>query len=256
MTRSLRKNGLTIRSQWRLFFTDGSHPMATVAHGAVLQLDWSDREGTVTINPEDEDRFNMKVERVIQACQSAALSDSFRQQLEFLFRRLSRWINSRSDIKASYLTLRDGCLLFLVIKNQAAYDEAFEDALSDLDVEIARDVDLTLFRMNAMALLRFLNNPFSHSSIQTSRCGSGCSQRLSLKRPRLRQCSLHAPREVWPIAQTRFAFGAACLTTERVDSVDGVAVDPSTFLANVATWFLCRSTDVPRHPSRERLKRP
>jgi len=136
--------------------------MATVAHGAVLQLDWSDREGTVTISPEDDDRFNMKVERVIQACQSAARSDSFRQQLEFLFRRLSRWLNSRGEIKASYLTLRDGCLLFLVIKNQAEYDEAFEDALSDLDFDIARDVDLTLFRMNAMAL-----PPFSEQSVQS-----------------------------------------------------------------------------------------
>jgi hypothetical protein len=126
----------------------------SVADKAVLQLSWVDTDGVVTLTPEDEDRFSMKVKRVIAACQSAAREDAFRAQFDFLLNRLGRWLKDRPQVADAYLTLRDGQLFFLIVRDRVEYDADFEDALSELDVEIARDVDLDLIRMNAMALPR------------------------------------------------------------------------------------------------------
>lgn len=126
----------------------------SVADKAVLQLSWVDTDGVVTLTPEDEDRFSMKVKRVIAACQSAAREDAFRSQLDFLLNRLGRWLKDRPQVADAFLTLRDAQLLFLVVRERVEYDAEFEDALSALDVEISRDVDLELIRMNTMALPR------------------------------------------------------------------------------------------------------
>ena len=50
------------------------------------------------------------------------------------------------------ITVRDGGLLFLVVRREAEYEREFEDALTDLDAEIACDEEFDLIRLSVLAL--------------------------------------------------------------------------------------------------------
>jgi len=60
------------------------------------------------------------------------------------------------------VTLRDGALAFVVVQEDVLYNEKLHDAIADLDILIARDVDLDLIELHAMAL-----PPASESGIGT-----------------------------------------------------------------------------------------
>jgi hypothetical protein len=119
----------------------------------IVQLNISNKDGLVTVTPSSQDRFNIKVDRAIEACVGAAHEDRFRQQLTLLFKRLASWLLERpSKFTTAFVTLRDGCLLFLVVTRHATYDGAFEDDLSALDIELANDPDLDLITIHTMAI--------------------------------------------------------------------------------------------------------
>ncbi len=82
----------------------------------------------------------------------ASQADSFTAQFNLLLRTLAKWINDTSGIARAYLTLRDGTLAFVVIRESSEYDDEFEDALSELDFRISKDPDLGLIKIDAMAL--------------------------------------------------------------------------------------------------------
>lgn len=115
-------------------------------------LEYSDEGGMVTVTPKDRDRFSIQLNRAIEILQRAAKAEQFRSQFSLLLRTLAEWLKSRDDVQSAHVTLRDGSLLFLVMRKSADYDEAFEDELSDLDVAIANDTDLDLIRLNIMSL--------------------------------------------------------------------------------------------------------
>lgn len=118
----------------------------------VVHLDIRNKDGHVTVTPSDEDRFSISVERAIAACQAAARADEFKKQFALLLRRAAEWLSARSDIESSWITKRDGHLLFLVVRTAPEYDREFEDALSALDLDLARDGHLDLIRINTMGL--------------------------------------------------------------------------------------------------------
>ena len=129
-----------------------THSDARLASG-IVHLDVSNRDGLVTVTPSNQDRFNIKVDRAIEACVGAVQQDAFRNQWTLLLHRLASWLLERPHaFSTAFVTTRDGCLLFLVVTKHTAYDGEFEDALSDLDLELANDPDLNLITINTMAI--------------------------------------------------------------------------------------------------------
>lgn len=118
---------------------------------SVVHLRW-DEGGLVTVHPEDESRFVVKIHRAIEILQQAGREEEFRDQFELLLQILAGWLKQRSDIARAFLTHRDGVLAFVVVRTSREYDDAFEDELSDLDFKIANDPDLKLIKMDAIAL--------------------------------------------------------------------------------------------------------
>jgi hypothetical protein len=131
--------------------TEGETDMATAASD-VIQLHWDMKDGLLTVTPEDEDRFSIKVGRAIELLQQANRAEDFRRQFTLLLRELARWLKDRSDVERAFLTLRDGALVFVVVREFCEYDDAFEDALSELDYSVANDADLDLIKMDAIGL--------------------------------------------------------------------------------------------------------
>jgi hypothetical protein len=119
---------------------------------SVSQLDWDDVDGNVTVTPKDKDRYVVKVRTAIKRMKLGGDIEAIERKLALLQRVLGEWLAERTDIRQAYLTMRDGGFLFLVIKDKAEYDEEFEDSLSDLDIQIARDVDLAGLPLDVLAL--------------------------------------------------------------------------------------------------------
>jgi hypothetical protein len=127
--------------------------MSTAASPTVVQLHWDMRDGSVTVTPEDQDRFGIKVGRAIEILQQAARAEQFERQFHLLLRVLGEWISGRQGhIERAYITHRDGALAFVVVCTALEYDDDFEGALSDLDFRIANDPDLDLIKIDAIAL--------------------------------------------------------------------------------------------------------
>lgn len=151
-----------------------------------VQLDWRDEDGYVTVTPSDESRFAIKIRRAVEILQVGANLDEFKAQFQVLLSVLAGWLKTRKDIADAYITTNDGTLAFLVVRNIATYDEEFEDSLSDLDMDIANDVDLDKVRIRAIslpsvsdeALASFLDPAFSlrYANAETFRSHSSSQQ--------------------------------------------------------------------------------
>ena len=124
----------------------------TISSSNCVQLDWSNDNGQITVTPRDEDRFTIKMRRAIEVLQRAEKGDLFNTQFQLLMSILASWTSQRQDVERSYITIRDGRLAFVVVRNESAYCEEFEDELSDLDIRIANDVDLNLIELDAIGL--------------------------------------------------------------------------------------------------------
>ena len=119
---------------------------------SVIQLDWEDVDGNVTVTPSDKDRYVVKVRTALKRLQRGGDIEAVERKLALLQRELGAWLRERAGIQQAFLTMRDGGFLFLVVKEKAEYDEAFEDALTDLDIQIAKDIDLAGIPLDVMAL--------------------------------------------------------------------------------------------------------
>jgi hypothetical protein len=125
---------------------------AISAQPSALQLDWAMKDGMVTVTPKDQDRFSIKVGKAIEILRQADSAEQFTRQFNLLVRTLAGWIKGRNDVARAYLTHHNGALAFVVVRDSREYDDGFEDALSDLDFEIANDADLNLIKMDAIGL--------------------------------------------------------------------------------------------------------
>jgi hypothetical protein len=127
--------------------------VTTATPSSALQLRWDMKEGLLIVTPEDQDRFVIKVRRAIELLKLAGRADEFQKQFGLLLRLLAQWLRERKKrVEKAFLTYRDGALSFVVVRSEAQYDDDFEDAVSDLDFGIARDADLDLIKMDAIAL--------------------------------------------------------------------------------------------------------
>ena len=118
-----------------------------------VELDWFADGDVVSVTPRNQERFEIQKDRAIQVLQMAREAEQFQRQFNLLLKRLAEWIRSqRADIDKAFVTLQDGTLAFVVVRKEAAYDEDFQDALADVDIEVANDRDLDLITLKTLAL--------------------------------------------------------------------------------------------------------
>jgi hypothetical protein len=119
----------------------------------IIELHCEDREGRVRVVLPDRHVMVMPIEAAVQACGAFKDQIVFSGQFQLLLDRLAGWIQQRRPIiESAYLTVRDAGLLFVVVRKDHSYDSAFEDQLTDLDLEIANDPDYSLIRLNVLTL--------------------------------------------------------------------------------------------------------
>ncbi|RKY06657.1 MAG: hypothetical protein DRP56_07035 [Planctomycetota bacterium] len=122
----------------------------TVVSSGPVRLKWSEKDRTVVIEPEDDDKYTMKVEEIIQTCNIKQQRSEYEYQFATLKNILGNWIHQQKDkIDKSFVTVRDTRLLFLVISKNIEYDDAIEDELTKLDWGIAntpllKDISLSV----------------------------------------------------------------------------------------------------------------
>jgi len=141
----------------------------TESHGEYLRLHWSKDGETVTVTPNNEDRFAIKRRKLVDILELAAKSEQFEEQLNFLMKVLAVWLSKQDGVESAYLTFGEGALSFIAVRRDVKYDATFDDALASLDYDIANDADLDLVRLNTLslppvegsALRQFLNSDFT-----------------------------------------------------------------------------------------------
>jgi hypothetical protein len=126
-----------------------------------VELDWyGSPSDVVHVTPRDQQRFEIQLTRVIELLQ---LQNHAEAQLNLLLNKLGNWLRDHSGaFCAAYLTLRDARLAFIVISKTPECDDSLEDAVSELDFEVANDADLNIVRMNALVL-----PPASHEALSS-----------------------------------------------------------------------------------------
>jgi hypothetical protein len=107
----------------------------------------------VAVAPEDENRFVLSVQGAVRACNARAEFADFHKQYKYLLDKLASWIRAnKKRVGLACVTQRDAGLLFLVVRKAKPYNREFADALTELDMEIARDENLNLIKLSVLAL--------------------------------------------------------------------------------------------------------
>ena len=129
--------------------------MTTHAATEWIQLDYS-ADGKVVVTPADQDRFVLTVQQAADACSAAQQSVKFSYQFrESLLPKLAEWLGEHdAQIHKAFLAYSEGGLLFVVVRREVAFDGEFTDALTALDVAIARAPGLDLVKLDVLALPR------------------------------------------------------------------------------------------------------
>jgi len=127
-------------------------PNEATMNPSVLQLDWRNEGGIATVTPRDQDRYVVKVRTLVERLHKVGHIEAFEEKLTLLQKELASWLVDRTDVAKAFLTLRDGGLLFLIIKKNSDYNESLEDELTDLDIQLAKDRDLMPLSVDVLAL--------------------------------------------------------------------------------------------------------
>lgn len=126
----------------------------TAATQPIIQLRYSDDSQRVVIEKDGaNDRFVITVAAAIDACHASGQKEEFYRQFRDMQVRLTEWLKVHADlIDEAYLTVRDAAILFLAVQKSPAFNQALEDSLTDLDIAIAQEKDLSLIRLNVLAI--------------------------------------------------------------------------------------------------------
>jgi hypothetical protein len=119
----------------------------------VIELHFENQGGNVRVVPPDRDIMAMPIEMAIEACRAFKNQIRFKDQFDLLVHRLGTWIGERrASVSSAYLTSRDSGLLFLVVTNGREFNQELEEAITELDLEIAQDGDYNLIRFGVHVL--------------------------------------------------------------------------------------------------------
>lgn len=127
--------------------------MTQTAIENIIQLDCS-KKGKVVVTPQEQDRFVLTVQQATAACLGIMPILQYREQfVEGLMPKLIGWLEDhRKQIHKAFLTIRDGGLMLLVVRNKAEFDREFTDELTTFDMEVAQDAGLSAIRLDVLAL--------------------------------------------------------------------------------------------------------
>jgi hypothetical protein len=128
--------------------------MSILETSDILELAYH-ADAPVVVVPQDEVRFSAALDAIAAACGVLDDSTEFKSQVRELLTRMAEWLTGHQDqIHRAYLTTRKGGLLFVVEMKSPQYSRDLEDALTELDMLIARDPGLSLIRINVLAVPR------------------------------------------------------------------------------------------------------
>ncbi len=117
-----------------------------------IQLNVEDEKGQCFVTY-DHDRFFISASEAACACKRHDETKPFQEQLKKLFDHLAEWLKGhREKIEKAFVTVREGGLLFLVVRNSVPYDSEIENSLLDLDIEVAQASGFDLLAMDVLAL--------------------------------------------------------------------------------------------------------
>ncbi len=119
-----------------------------------IKLIYSEGNTQVVIEPEDQDRFVLRVEEAIRACR---VYDEFRslfeKQLDHLKNMLGGWLRQQHEkTQKAFLTLQDDRMLFVVVMARKEYDPDLEKDLTELELRIAQDQECSQINLDVQAL--------------------------------------------------------------------------------------------------------
>ena len=97
--------------------------------------------------------WRVRVAEVLRRDPLARRDPRAAQRFEHLLARLAAWTETHAEVEEAYLLVHADGLVFLVLAGVPHPDEAFEEALSALDVELACDGEVR-FRVDVIALPR------------------------------------------------------------------------------------------------------
>ncbi|MEX0717716.1 MAG: hypothetical protein WD066_14070 [Planctomycetaceae bacterium] len=135
--------------------------MSQIVRSSIILLAEED-DANILVIPSDRDSFMVTVKEAVKACRAHGHQLEFRNQLEDLLEELHGWLQERKDkVHASYLSIRDNGLLFVVALKESRFDQAFADELTNLDLSIATSDQYSLIDLDVMAVSKV-----SHGSLQ------------------------------------------------------------------------------------------
>jgi hypothetical protein len=130
-----------------------SGAVAKQASNEPIRLIFGKKDRKVFVEAENHDRFMMSINEAARACQRATQTGAYKEQCQELLRRLARWLLGRQDkVETAFVSIQEADLLFVVVQKTATYDEDLEEALTDLDIEVANSSEFDLLRLDVQAL--------------------------------------------------------------------------------------------------------
>jgi hypothetical protein len=121
---------------------------------------------TVVVVPDDEDRFVLTAGEAALACKQAKDSQEWnRQWNDFLF-HIHQWCKAHeSEVDTGYVTVGDSALNVLIGARGEDYNFDIEDALADLDLELANEFPLCVAEVMQVPDQRHLRGDLSGDAI-------------------------------------------------------------------------------------------
>ena len=125
----------------------------TTARPQAIHIGHAGLDGQVVLHSGD-DRFMVTFQQAINACGAWLKVGAFEAQMKALMARLGAWVaDRRGAVRGGYLSAKaGGGLFFMVVTAGTAYDPETEDALTDLDIEVANSPDYDMIRMSVLAI--------------------------------------------------------------------------------------------------------
>ena len=117
-----------------------------------VELHWENDDMVRVVLPNNAEMV-LTIEGAIQACRAYKDQIRFKGQFDQLLQRLGRWVREhRAALHKAFVTTRDRGLLFLAVTKGKEYNGDLESQLTELDLEIANDVDSSLIHLDVLAI--------------------------------------------------------------------------------------------------------
>jgi len=99
------------------------------------------------------DRFVTTAQQAINYLSLAGRAVAFQQQLKELLNRIYQWVDDRKQkIAAAYIVSGGDGITLVVVQRVVSFDFAFEEELTELDIEVANNEAFQLIPFNTLLI--------------------------------------------------------------------------------------------------------